>query len=290
MRVSLVLNNYNYGEFVGDAIDSALGQDWNDFEVVVVDDGSTDESRQVIDRYGDRIVRIYQRNAGQASAVNSGVRASSGQAVCLLDADDTAYPTRARAVAEALSAQREAGWCFHPLEYKGAEPPRYAPEVGYADERARIRRGRSPRTPGPATSGLAFRRSLLDVILPIPDMAIAADTYLKIVAWALAPGIVLGESHGRLRLHGGNAFTGSGPADPRRLGSDLTVSTALLGRPETRRYALLRGMGALRAASAVRPSPLVEKAAQRFLAACSRRERLEILAHRALWRVRRDAS
>ena len=290
MRVSLVVNNYNYGRFVGEAIDSALAQDWNDVEVVVVDDGSNDDSRRVIDGYGGRVVAVYQSNQGQAAAVNAGVAASSGQIICLLDADDLAYPTRACAVVDALSAHPDAGWCVHPLDYEGTAPPVQTSAVGYIDERMRILQGKPPRLPGPATSGLAFRRALLDAILPIPGMRIAADTYLKLVAWALAPGVVLAEAHGRLRVHGANAFTGSGPSDLRRLRSDLTVSRALLGRPETRRYGLLRGMGALRTAATAGSSTDVSAAAADFIAACSRRERVEILAHRALWLLRRNTS
>ena len=67
-RLSVVIANWNYAQYLGAAIDSALGLDWPDVEVVVVDDGSSDGSRAVIASYGDRVRAIYQANAGQRAA------------------------------------------------------------------------------------------------------------------------------------------------------------------------------------------------------------------------------
>ena len=96
---SVVINNYNYGRFLADAIDSALAQTHPDTEVVVVDDGSTDDSPRIVAAYGDRIVPVLKANGGQASAFNAGFRASRGDVICFLDSDDTLLPTAmARAV------------------------------------------------------------------------------------------------------------------------------------------------------------------------------------------------
>ena len=72
--VSIIINNYNYGNFLPIAISSALKQTYSNVEVVVVDDGSTDNSREVVAGYGDHIVPILKENGGQASAFNSGVQ------------------------------------------------------------------------------------------------------------------------------------------------------------------------------------------------------------------------
>src|SRR4029077_3087176 len=94
-----------YGRFLGRAIDSALGQAYPWTEVVVVDDGSTDESRAVIAGYGDRVVPVLKGNGGQASAFNAGLAASRGRVVIFLDSDD--WLTRT-AAAVAGGAPREA--------------------------------------------------------------------------------------------------------------------------------------------------------------------------------------
>src|SRR3990170_7987927 len=89
---SIVVNNRNYARFLPEAIESALGQTYTPLEVIVVDDGSTDESRDVIERYRDRITPMLKSNGGQTSAFNQGFLASGGEVVCYLDADDALLP------------------------------------------------------------------------------------------------------------------------------------------------------------------------------------------------------
>ncbi|MDH3639789.1 MAG: glycosyltransferase family 2 protein, partial [Gammaproteobacteria bacterium] len=88
-KVSVIIANRNYGCFVGEAIQSALDQDYPNLEVIVVDDGSTDQSRTVIDGFGRRIVKIYREWRGQTASLNVGFAASHGRYVVFLDADDT---------------------------------------------------------------------------------------------------------------------------------------------------------------------------------------------------------
>ncbi len=92
MKVSILVNNYNYGAFVGDAIDSALAQDYPDCEVIVVDDGSTDDSWRVIQSYGERIRAVRQENGGQGAAYNTLWSLATGEFVLFLDADDKLDP------------------------------------------------------------------------------------------------------------------------------------------------------------------------------------------------------
>ncbi len=86
--VSIVINNYNYGRYLRAAIDSSLAQTYPQVEVVVVDDGSTDDSREIIESYGKRILPVIKDNGGQGSAFNAGFAASRGEIVIFLDADD----------------------------------------------------------------------------------------------------------------------------------------------------------------------------------------------------------
>lgn len=86
--VSIVVANYNCGRFVADAIDTALQQSYPHTEVIVVDDGSTDDSMAVLDRYRDRIRIVRQANQGVSAARNTGIHESRGDLVAFLDADD----------------------------------------------------------------------------------------------------------------------------------------------------------------------------------------------------------
>jgi glycosyltransferase involved in cell wall biosynthesis len=91
---SVVVNNYNYARFVPRAVASALSQAGVDAEVIVVDDGSSDRSREVLDVFRGRAKIVLQENRGQAAAINTGVRASRGEIICFLDADDWSAASR----------------------------------------------------------------------------------------------------------------------------------------------------------------------------------------------------
>jgi glycosyltransferase involved in cell wall biosynthesis len=90
--VSIVIDNYNYARFLRQAIDSALAQAYRPLEVVVVDDGSTDDSAEIMRSYGDKICAVFKENGGQGSAFNAGFARSTGEIVALLDADDYLKP------------------------------------------------------------------------------------------------------------------------------------------------------------------------------------------------------
>ena len=93
-HVSVIIPTYNYGRFIAETIESALGQTLLPHEVIVVDDGSTDETAEVVASFGERVRYIYQENAGVCAARNRGVAASSGDLIAFLDADDIWEPTK----------------------------------------------------------------------------------------------------------------------------------------------------------------------------------------------------
>jgi glycosyltransferase involved in cell wall biosynthesis len=86
--VSVVIPTYNYGQFIAEAIDSVLQQTCPVDEIIIVDDGSTDETRAVVEAFGDRVRYIKQENAGVCAARNRGVAETSGEVIAFLDADD----------------------------------------------------------------------------------------------------------------------------------------------------------------------------------------------------------
>jgi glycosyltransferase involved in cell wall biosynthesis len=107
--VSIIIPAYNVEEWVAEAVDSALAQTYPRVEVVVVNDGSTDGTAEIIAGYGDRIVVVEQENQGLGAARNSGLRASHGSLIGLLDADDIWLPERLDAVVPLLMARPEIG-------------------------------------------------------------------------------------------------------------------------------------------------------------------------------------
>ena len=237
--VSILINNYNYGQFLRDAIESALAQSYENCEVIVVDDGSTDDSRVVIDEYGDRIISLLQSNSGQATAFNNGFLRSRGDIVCFLDSDDLFEPVKVESVVRSLEKYPSAQWCFHPMLMVDQDNQelsncreKFTGESGYYDLTASMRFGRlSAALPfkGTATSGLCFKRDFLSRLLPISEaMRIeggqTSDNYLKYAAFGLVPGSIVLEYLTRQRVHDRNSYTMKDNISDVRL--DIDVMTA----------------------------------------------------------------
>ncbi len=119
--VSVIESNFNYAPFLSAAVDSALEQTHTPIEVVVVDDGSTDASRSLIESYGARITPVFKQNGGMASALNAGFRASAGDIVIFLDSDDVLLPTAAAAAVELLRDWKGAKVHWHLRETCASE-------------------------------------------------------------------------------------------------------------------------------------------------------------------------
>jgi glycosyltransferase involved in cell wall biosynthesis len=107
LKVSVVITTYKQGRFLADAVTSVLDQDYADKEIIVVNDGSPDDTRRVAATFGDRIAYLEQENGGVCSARNAGIRASTGSYVALLDSDDKLLPGSLTARVDFLNAHAE---------------------------------------------------------------------------------------------------------------------------------------------------------------------------------------
>lgn len=207
--VSVVINNYNYGRFLAGAIESALAQTYRPLEVIVVDDGSIDDSRAVIARYRGRVKPVFKRNGGQGSAFNAGMRAAEGDLIALLDADDLWFPEKVSAVVAAAADHPEAVLLYHRVRpVSGEGRPAGEPRPGRLPSGSIAAQTR--RSGGwweyPPTSGMTFRRSYLERVLPVPAarFRICADAYLADLAPFFGPVQGIPDVLALYRLHGEN--------------------------------------------------------------------------------------
>jgi glycosyltransferase involved in cell wall biosynthesis len=168
LGVSIIVLNYNYGRFLAAAIDSALNQHHPLCEVIVVDDGSTDNSRAVIARYGDRIRSVLREtNDGQIPALNSAWPLASHPILIFLDADDVLLPHAAATVARRWTAGTvKTQSPLVTIDEAGRQisniAPKYPPNLDTATlRRMLLRTGGCLVSP---SSGNAYSRSLLEVI------------------------------------------------------------------------------------------------------------------------------
>ncbi|MFO7684765.1 MAG: glycosyltransferase [Desulfobacterales bacterium] len=213
--VTALICNYNYGRFVAEAIDSALAQTYSSLEVIVVDDGSTDDSHEVLHRYSGRIRIILKENGGQASAFNVGISEAHGEIICFLDSDDIWHPEK---VEKVVCKYLEAPWglvCHDMtiIDGKGAS----IRGMNYTEfTRGRLPCGELldtiidegfPYVFSP-TSGLSLPVSIARLISPLPETEwrICADTPLAYAATCHAPVGVIDSTLGSYRIHSKNSF------------------------------------------------------------------------------------
>jgi len=184
--IDVIVNNYDYGPFLRAAIDSALAQSYAKVRVVVVDDGSTDDSRAIIESYGSDVVPVFKPNGGQASAFNAGIQESDGEFVIFLDADDVLMPGICAEVAETFAREPTAARVQYRMEVidEGGSPTGILKPPGYVKLPSGDLRRHAVAfafdVPWIATSGNAFRSEAIRRVAPIPenDFRILADWYL----------------------------------------------------------------------------------------------------------------
>jgi glycosyltransferase involved in cell wall biosynthesis len=211
--VSILINSHNHENFIREAIDSALAQTYPNIEVIVVDDGSTDKTYEIICSYGSQIKAISKENAGQASAFNVGFFESKGDIICFLDSDDVFHKEKVQQVIDIFNTYSDISWCFHSLilvhKITGKLLGQHR-EINskLCDFRQDIKKGRLPFYP-PPSSCLCFKRELLNQILPMKQtfLKTSADSYIRLLAFALAQGFFLDQPLTFQGIHDQNAET-----------------------------------------------------------------------------------
>lgn len=211
LLVSIVIQNFNYERYLPQAIESALNQTYPRVEVIVVDDGSTDNSQTIIGGFGDRVVPLLKENGGQASAMNAGFAASHGDIVIYLDADDYLFDGAVTRIASAYEAGiakvqyrlQVVGSDGSPL---GSEWPRRGALLPSGNLLKRVLECGCYLWP--PTSGNAFSRSALLQVLPVPEneYRIAADAYLNPLMPFYGNITSIQEPLAAYRIHGANAW------------------------------------------------------------------------------------
>ena len=208
--VSIIINNYNYDRFLTEAIESALSQSYEQIEVIVVDDGSTDNSRHIIAEYGDRIISILQPNGKQAAAFNSGFARSQGEIIIFLDSDDYLFP---QAVAEIVKVwQPDLAKVHYRLDIvdsvgksRGYSAPQGTVPLAQGKVwQMLLTTGGYTSTP---TSGNALNRKALNNLFPIPDeYKLTADDYLSYQVPFYGEVVAINHALGVYRVHDSNQW------------------------------------------------------------------------------------
>ena len=212
--VSVLIDTYNHEKFIEKAIRSVLDQDMPmaDVEILVVDDGSTDRTTEIVRGFEPRVRLVQKPNGGQASAFNFALPLLHGEVIAMLDGDDWWAPEKLRRVLETFAANPDAGMVGHGFyeQYAdGRDNGLILPGRPYRLELASVQDAEQFRHVAAffGTSRLAVRKPVLDQILPIPEeLTIEADEYIFTLAPAIGPAMILNEPLCYYGIHAGNLF------------------------------------------------------------------------------------
>jgi glycosyltransferase involved in cell wall biosynthesis len=270
-RVTVIVTCFNYARYIGQALDSVACQTYKNFDCVVVDDASTDESGRSIERWikdkKDPRFRLISNasNCGQTASFVEGLAATSSEFVAFLDADDFWFPeflqrhveaqlNRSFSVSVSCSDMVQVDdegrvlsgtWVGPRFEERHAH---LIPTID-ADHTTRIEPGsgrpvflESPKVnyiypsyleyPWTATSGMMFRRSVLDLVMPKGphDLGLGADCYLFVFCHYFTGSLVIGSALGAYRRHGNNNFGHNPVIGNSVMGTDLACAPSTITR------------------------------------------------------------
>lgn len=208
MKLSVIIANHNYRDYVDAAIASALAVDWPDKEVIVVDDASTDDSRRVIKGFGNSIAAHFRPKSHQLGAHKFGFAQSRGDVVILLDADDMLEPEVMREVAEVWRPGiSKVQYRMALIGASGAQFGTAIPQFPPKDDPERLRRSyvRTLDYTTPPGSGNAYARNFVKRAYAMaPPTMRWSDDVLVMLAPMLGDVLTIRKPLARYRIHGGN--------------------------------------------------------------------------------------
>jgi glycosyltransferase involved in cell wall biosynthesis len=246
--ISVLVDTYNHERFIEEALVSVLEQDVpkHEYEIIVVDDGSTDRTPEIVGKFAPRVRLIRKKNGGQASAFNVGIPECVGEIVAFLDGDDWWAPGKLQAVADAFASNKEVGLVGHGITEVFADgrrqtellrdTPRFRIDSREGAEAFRLRKSFL------GTSRMTALSSVLREIGRVPEsLRFQADEYLFTVAGLIADVLILREPLTFYRLHDANLFQFThGDAEAIRRKGHVLGELAKALRGELRRRSVKR--------------------------------------------------
>ena len=211
--VSVLISNYNCDRYLASAIDSALAQTYPEIEIIVVDDGSTDNSRQIIEGYADSIITIFKENGGQASAFNAGYKVSRGEIICLLDADDLWVSSKVAEVVVSFKNRPQASVVYHKVqnidENNTSIDKPWPPYKSILGDISQLVSRSGGWWPFPPSTALSFSRQFLATAMNIPEAEyrLCADAYLADLAPFFGEVVGIDRVLSQFRLHDRNNWS-----------------------------------------------------------------------------------
>lgn len=223
MRITAILCNYNGGAFLRESVGSVLAQYRAADEFLIVDDGSTDDSREIIKELiaGKPYARLIDHgtNQGQGAGFNTAIGAATGDWLCFIDSDDIWNPDKLQKVADAIPYGRDGVLIQHPLRVftDGEITDQRVPEAMTFGDIWHIWNHHIYFPTFVPTTGLAIRADVAKRALPVPThLRHSADSYLTRATIAHGTVHAITEPLGLYRKHGGNAVLGNDSVDPWR--------------------------------------------------------------------------
>ncbi|MDF0493078.1 glycosyltransferase family 2 protein [Bradyrhizobium yuanmingense] len=202
--ISVIITNYNYEEYVGHAIESVLSQTRLPDEIIVIDDGSTDSSPDIIRSYGDRVRAVLQSNEGIRSVTSTGYAISTGQIVMYLDADDLLYPAAVERVEKAFGPGiAKVQFDLDVIDGNGRRLGRRMPDFsggGLSETELAREFSQTGTYRWPVTSGNAYSRNFLSQVMPV-DPPVSLDGVLNTISPLYGGIITISDPQGQYRVH-----------------------------------------------------------------------------------------